>query len=100
MLAQNQRRHQSHGFATFDNGLEFYTELGLIPPIKEPGQESTVKQLPGKIGIANVRYTTSGSNDFDALCNGAMPILSEGLKRSLVLSFNGNIVNVKSCKRK
>ena len=42
MLAQNYRGHQSHGFATFNDGLEYYTELGLIPPIKEPGQESKV----------------------------------------------------------
>ncbi|MBE0633695.1 amidophosphoribosyltransferase [Candidatus Bathyarchaeota archaeon] len=95
MLAQNHRGHQSHGFATYDNGLEFYTELGLIPPIKEPGQASKVKQLTGKIGIANVRYTTSGSSDYDALCHVAMPILSEGKQRSLVFSFNGNIVNVR-----
>ena len=95
MLAQNHRGHQSHGFATYDNGLEFYTELGLIPPIKEPGQASKVKQLTGKIGIANVRYTTSGSSDYDALCYDAMPILSEGKQRSLVFSFNGNIVNVR-----
>ena len=95
MLAQNHRGHQSHGFATYNDGLEFYTELGLIPPIKEPGQESRVKQLPGNIGIANVRYTTSGSNEYSALCYDAMPILSVGESRSLVLSFNGNIVNVR-----
>lgn len=100
MLAQNHRGHQSHGFATYNEGLQYYTELGLIPPIKEPGQESRVKQLPGKIGIANVRYTTSGGNDFMALCNDAMPILSEGLERSLVLSFNGNLVNVRELQEK
>jgi amidophosphoribosyltransferase len=100
MLAQNHRGHQSHGFATYDNGLEFYTELGLIPPIKEPGQASKVKQLTGKIGIANVRYTTSGSSDYGALCHDAMPILSEGKQRSLVFSFNGNIVNVRELQEK
>ncbi len=95
MLAQNHRGHQSHGFATYDNGLEFYTELGLIPPIKEPGQASKVKILPGRIGIANVRYTTSGSSDYEALCMDAMPIHSQGETSSLVISFNGNIVNVR-----
>jgi amidophosphoribosyltransferase len=100
MLAQNHRGHQSHGFATYNNGLELYTELGLIPPIKEPGQTSRVKQLPGFIGIANVRYTTSGSNDYNSLCNDAMPILSTGKRRSLVISFNGNIVNVRGLQEK
>jgi len=100
MLAQNHRGHQSHGFATYNDGLEFYTELGVIPPIKEPGKESRVKQLPGNIGIANVRYTTSGSNEYAALCYDAMPILSVGESRSLVLSFNGNIVNVRELQEK
>lgn len=100
MLAQNHRGHQSHGFATYDNGLEFYTELGLIPPIKEPGQASRVKILPGQVGIANVRYTTSGSSDYDALCMDAMPIMSQGEEESLVISFNGNIVNVRKLQEK
>ena len=95
MLAQNHRGHQSHGFATFDDGLEFYTELGLIPPIKEPGKDSRVRILPGRIGIANVRYSTSGSSDYESLCLDAMPIFSQGEKCSLVISFNGNIVNVR-----
>lgn len=100
MLAQNHRGHQSHGFATYNDGLHYYTELGLIPPIKEPGQESKVKQLPGNIGIGNVRYTTSGSSDYEALCNDAMPILSKGKERSLVLSYNGNIVNIRELQEK
>jgi amidophosphoribosyltransferase len=100
MLAQNHRGHQSHGFATYNNGIESYTELGLIPPIKEPGQASRVKQLLGSIGIANVRYTTSGSNDYNSLCKDAMPIVSTGRRRSLVISFNGNIVNVRELQEK
>jgi amidophosphoribosyltransferase len=100
MLAQNHRGHQSHGFATYNDRLEYYTELGLIPPIKEPGQASKVKQLPGNIGIGNVRYTTSGSSDYEALCNDAMPILSEGKQCSLVFSFNGNIVNIRELQEK
>jgi amidophosphoribosyltransferase len=95
MLAQNHRGHQSHGFATYCDGLEFYTDLGLIPPIKEPGKDSRVKILSGRIGIANVRYTTSGSSEYDALCKDAMPFISQGENRSLVISFNGNIVNVR-----
>jgi amidophosphoribosyltransferase len=95
MLAQNHRGHQSHGFATFNNSLELYTELGLIPPIKEPGQTSKVKQLAGSIGVGNVRYTTSGSSDYNSLRNNAMPILASGKKHSLVISFNGNIVNIR-----
>jgi amidophosphoribosyltransferase len=100
MLAQNHRGHQSHGFATFNQGIEAYTELGLIPPIKEPGKESRVRILEGKIGIGNVRYTTSGSSDIRGLCRDAMPLKVEGEKRSLAISFNGNIVNVRELQRK
>jgi len=95
MLAQNHRGHQSHGFATYDGRLEHYTGLGLIPPFKEPGVESRVRVLKGSVGIGNVRYTTSGSSDADALRRDAMPIMARGDEHSLVLSFNGNIVNVR-----
>jgi len=98
MLAQNHRGHQSHGFATYDGRLHHYTRLGLIPPIKEPGRESQVKQLPGHVGVANVRYTTSGSNNYESLCNDAMPIMGQGRERKLVISFNGNLVNANKFK--
>jgi len=95
MLAQNHRGHQSHGFATYDGRLDYYTGLGLIPPFKEPGVESRVRVLEGGVGIANVRYTTSGGSDAEALRRDAMPIMARGDEHSLVLSFNGNIVNVR-----
>jgi amidophosphoribosyltransferase len=95
MLAQNHRGHQSHGFAVYNGDIEYYTELGLIPPMKEPGRDSRVKILEGGIGIANVRYTTSGSSDVDSLNRDAMPIKVSSKNRCLALSFNGNIVNVR-----
>ena len=95
MLAQNHRGHQSHGFATYDGGLEHYTELGLIPPLGERGQEERVRLLPGRVGVANVRYATSGSLDLEARQRDAMPILVKGERRSVAISFNGNIVNVR-----
>ncbi len=95
MLAQNHRGHQSHGFATYNQEIEHYTELGLIPPLKEPGKESRVNVLTGKVGIGNVRYTTSGSSDVIGLCRDAMPIKVTGDESSLAISFNGNIVNIR-----
>jgi amidophosphoribosyltransferase len=100
MLAQNHRGHQSHGFATYNGELDYYTELGLIPPIKEPGKESRVKKLQGNVGIANVRYTTSGSSDANALCRDAMPIMIKGDNHCLVISYNGNIVNIRELQDK
>lgn len=93
MVAQNHRGHQSHGFTTFDSGLNVYTELGLIP-VTTPEKNGFFDHLSGGVGIANVRYATSGHSDPMTLKRNAMPILKSDGKRSLAISFNGNIVNV------
>ncbi len=92
LLAQNHRGHQSHGFAAWKNDIKHYTQLGLIPP--NQGFGFNVKSLEGNVGIANVRYATSGSLDLGARQRDAMPIVVEG-KRKIAISFNGNIVNVR-----
>jgi amidophosphoribosyltransferase len=94
MLAQNHRGHQSHGFATWNGNIELYTQLGLIPP--NQGYGFNVKNLKGSVGIANVRYATSGALDLGARQRDAMPIAVKGEKHSVAISFNGNIVNVRS----
>jgi len=89
ILAQNHRGQQSHGYATYDNGISVLTKLGMVkPPIEEP--------LKGGVGIANVRYATSGPGDSESLQRNAMPINVTDGRRSLAVSFNGNIVNVKN----
>lgn len=93
MLAQNHRGHQSHGFATWNGEIDCYTQLGLIPP--NQGFGFKVKNLKGSVGIANVRYATSGSLDMGARHRDAMPLVVKGEKRSIAISFNGNIVNVR-----
>lgn len=100
MLAQNHRGHQSHGFATFNGVIESCTGLGLIPPFNENGIKNQIESLEGHVGIANVRYATSGPSDVDSLQRDAMPIkVSEG-RRSVAISFNGNIVNVRSLQKR
>ncbi|MFQ6054040.1 MAG: hypothetical protein ACE5OO_07435, partial [Candidatus Bathyarchaeia archaeon] len=96
MLAQNHRGHQSHGFATYNRGLEVYTDLGLIPPITEACIRSRIRRLPGWVGIGNVRYATSGLSDVGSLQRDAMPICESNGKSSVAISFNGNVVNVRS----
>jgi amidophosphoribosyltransferase len=98
MLAQNHRGHQSHGFSTWNGQIDFYTQLGLIPP--NQGFGFNIKKLAGSVGIANVRYATSGSLDIGSRQRDAMPILVKGEKRSLVISFNGNIVNVRDLQKR
>jgi len=50
-------------------------------------------QLPGSVGIGNVRYTTSGKCDDTSLLNGTQPITASMNGLNLALSFNGNLVN-------
>jgi amidophosphoribosyltransferase len=96
MLSQNHRGHQSHGFATYDGSLERYTEIGLIPPVSNAGMMSRVRALKGSTGIGNVRYTTSGSPDMSGLHGDAMPIMASQEGRTVAISFNGNVVNVRT----
>lgn len=100
MLAQNHRGHQSHGFAIFNGSIEIYTRLGLIPSLKEEGPLNEFHETKGRVGIANVRYATSGPSDAMALQKNAMPIRVTNGERSVAISFNGNIVNVQSLQKR
>ena len=100
MLAQNHRGHQSHGFATLHDVIQCYTGLGLIPSMEAKKQISEFNALKGRMGIANVRYATSGPSDVSSLQRDAMPIQVSDGERSLAISFNGNIVNVRSLQRR
>ena len=94
LLAQNHRGHQSHGFATFSDGIRLYRELGMIPPLSGEELKNLMDRLPGSVGVGSVRYTTSGSADRESLRRNAMPILEHGGQRSIALSLNGNLVNI------
>ena len=64
-----------------------------MPKLKSNAIQEWFGRLPGHIGIANVRYTTSGRCDDISILEGTQPVTASlnGLK--LALSFNGNIVN-------
>jgi amidophosphoribosyltransferase len=49
--------------------------------------------MPGNIGIANVRYTTSGKTDEKSLIKGTQPVTASKNGLKLAISFNGNVVN-------
>jgi len=96
MLSQNHRGHQSHGFATHNGNIERYAEIGLIPPTSDAGRMTRMRSLKGSTGIGNVRYTTSGASDVSGLHGDAMPIMASQGGRTVAMSFNGNVVNVRS----
>jgi amidophosphoribosyltransferase len=99
MRAQNHRGHQSHGFLTFDGKFNVHRSLDLIPKVKKKDINQWLNRLPGHVGIANVRYTTSGRLDEEALIKGTQPALIDTKKRKLAVSFNGNIVNTVTLKK-
>ncbi len=100
MLAQNHRGHQSYGFAIFNGNIEIYTGLGLLPSLSGDGPLKEFRKVEGRSGIANVRYATSGPSDAVALQRDAMPIKVSDEDRSVAISFNGNIINVRDLQRR
>ncbi|MCW4017600.1 MAG: amidophosphoribosyltransferase [Candidatus Bathyarchaeota archaeon] len=94
LRAQNHRGHQSHGFMTYNEGTFYsYKNLDLVPKLKPSAIQDWFKKLPGPIGIANVRYTTSGKCDDASIVQGTQPMTAEADGMKIAVSFNGNIVN-------
>jgi len=94
MRAQNHRGHQSHGFLTFHEGkFHVHRSLDLIPKIKTSAIQEWFGRLPGNVGIANVRYTTSGKTDEKSLIKGTQPVTASKNGFKLAISFNGNVIN-------
>jgi len=100
MRSQNHRGHQSHGFLTYNKG-KFYIHrnLDLIPKIKSNAIQEWFGRLPGNLGIANVRYTTSGKTDKKSLIKGTQPVTASKNGFKLAISFNGNVVNTFQLKK-
>jgi glutamine phosphoribosylpyrophosphate amidotransferase len=65
----------------------------LVPKLKTSAIQEWFGRLPGSVGIANVRYTTSGKCDDQSIVQGTQPLTAEANGIKLAASFNGNIVN-------
>jgi amidophosphoribosyltransferase len=98
--AQNHRGHQSHGFLTFSDGkFSLHRRLDLVPKIKTSAIQEWFGRLPGHVGVANVRYTTSGKCDEKSLIKGTQPVIASKNGLKLAISFNGNVVNTIQLKK-
>lgn len=94
LRAQNHRGHQSHGFLTYNDGkYHIHRSLDLVPKMKTSAIQEWFGRLPGHVGIANVRYTTSGKSDEKSLIKGTQPVTVTRNGMKLAVSFNGNVVN-------
>jgi len=94
LVAQNHRGHESYGFLTYDNGLRRHTDLGLVPRIEKDEFSKWNAMLPGKAGIAHVRYGTSGLRDTYSHLRDAQPMVLTDRSEKLGLAYNGNLVNI------
>ncbi len=65
----------------------------MVPKLKTSAIQEWFGRLPGSLGIANVRYTTSGKCDDQSIVQGTQPLTAESNGIKLAASFNGNIVN-------
>jgi len=97
LIAQNHRGHETYGFLTYSNegNLNRKIGLGLVPKLSKSMNLKWKSSLRGNVGIAHVRYGTSGSREsWVHLLEDAQPMVVSSDKKKLGLAFNGNIVNV------
>ncbi|MBC7119968.1 MAG: amidophosphoribosyltransferase [Candidatus Methanosuratus sp.] len=94
LVAQNHRGHESYGFLTHSDGLKRYVDLGLVPRIEREELIRWQMLLPGKRGIAHVRYGTSGKRDAYSHLRDAQPMVVSHGRSKMGIAFNGNLVNI------
>lgn len=94
LVAQNHRGHESYGFLTYSEGLKRYVDLGLVPRIEREEILRWQMLLPGKRGIAHVRYGTSGKRDVYSHLRDAQPMVVSHGRSKMGIAFNGNLVNI------
>ena len=70
-----------------------------MPTLKTSAIHAWFERLPGRIGIGNVRYSTSGKCDPQSILQGTQPMTAESDGIKVAISFNGNIVNTQILKQ-
>src|SRR2546429_1520229 len=92
LYALQHRGQESAGIATADRGGHIITrrELGLVSQVFS---ENDLRTLAGDLAIAHVRYSTTGSNQWET----SQPVQrsegTNGSRREVALAHNGNLIN-------
>ncbi|MCS7138901.1 MAG: amidophosphoribosyltransferase [Crenarchaeota archaeon] len=92
LIAQNHRGHESYGFLTYAKSFRRHVNVGLVPQISGRRYSRWRNFLQGDVGIAHVRYGTSGERGFSKL-DYAQPLIASQDDEKIGFAFNGNIVN-------
>lgn len=94
LVTLNHRGHQSYGILTYSGDFRIFKDLGLIADLDFQKLSFWNEVLPGSLGIAHVRYATSGKFSKVQLLADAQPCIVEDGSFRLALAYNGNIANV------
>lgn len=89
LFALQHRGQESAGIAVCEgNTMVVYKDMGLVAQVFD---EHTLNSLTGNISIGHVRYSTTGSSQWE----NAQPIFRERTEAglSMALGHNGNLVN-------
>ena len=91
--ALQHRGQESGGICTVNRReFNYHRGMGLV---KEIFDQPRLAELPGKVGIGHVRYSTSGESK---LAN-AQPLVFKWRDGDLAIATNGNIVNAPDIRR-
>jgi amidophosphoribosyltransferase len=87
LFALQHRGQESAGIATASDGGNIIAirDQGLVSQVFD---ENTLRSLLGDMAIGHVRYSTTGSSDWE----NAQPIVRDD-RRTLALAHNGNLIN-------
>jgi amidophosphoribosyltransferase len=87
LFALQHRGQESAGIATATRGGNIIAirDQGLVSQVFD---EHTLRSLVGDLGIGHVRYSTTGSSEWE----NAQPIVRDD-RRTLALAHNGNLIN-------
>ena len=93
LFALQHRGQESCGIAANHQGqVRLYKDMGLVG---EVFSEASLAQLPGRVAIGHVRYSTSGQS----IRENAQPLLTRYSKGILALAHNGNLANAPALRR-
>ncbi len=94
LYALQHRGQESAGMVVSDGTkVEAHKGMGLISDVFK---DQRLLNVPGKMGIGHVRYSTTGSS----MLRNAQPFLVEQIDRIFALGHNGNIVNIAKLRRR
>ena len=87
LYALQHRGQESAGIAVTDGDrTRWHKEMGLV---SEVFGESELRKLTGHMGVAHVRYSTSGESDVE----NAQPLVVRYRGGSVAMAHNGNLIN-------